>query len=236
MVYIQVIKDNDQNSCFVGTPESETILLQALEHMRKRTSNRLRTVRKEKQFCDVDWNILNKYLPEKLIEEIDSQQISNISRQFSLTSDASSYPRTTTTDVGLKEIPSILETDYVRMNVTSNPSVRFNQESDHNESKKNLQNELTIRLLTALSADYEKQWYRGMLRRRTLYILIKSVEKAKQQHSLNLHWTLILDHVNLSKWLLTLMRFNGANCIEKHSNKLLFDHIFLTIELVLGEQ
>ncbi|CAF3977944.1 unnamed protein product [Rotaria sp. Silwood1] len=85
-----------------------------------------------------------------------------------------------------------------------------------------------------LLVDYEKQWYLGMIRRRTLYILIKSVEKAKHQHSLKLHWKLIVEHFRLSKWLQTLMRLDCVKWINKESNKLLFDHIFLTIELTLA--
>ena len=235
MVCIEWIRDHVENLCFSGTPESEMILLQALEHLRERTRNRLQNARKEKQFCDVDWNMLNEYLPEKLIEEIDTQEMSNICRQLSLTADSHSYPTTSITDLDLNEIPSILETDYIRLSSTSNSPTIINQESDHDKLNKDFENKLTLRFLTALSADYEKQWYRGTLRRRTLYILIKSVEQAKHHHSLNLHWKSILDHFYLSKWLDTLMRFDNADWIRKHSTKLLFDHIFLTIELALGE-
>ncbi|CAF4376083.1 unnamed protein product, partial [Rotaria sordida] len=58
-----------------------------------------------------------------------------------------------------------------------------------NDKKQNInfRNELIIHFLTALLVDYEKQWYLGMIRRRTLYILIKLIEKAKHQHSLKLH-------------------------------------------------
>jgi hypothetical protein len=240
----------NENIPLSGTLESETVLLQALEHMRKQTVNQLHKMKKEKQFSDVDWNMLNEYLPEKLIQEIDSKPINNVYRRFTVISDSlsspssHSRPKTTITDIELKEIPTIFETDYVPINFMSSPQDISQQDvvlpmmdfrSDDKKQNKNIRNELIIRFLTALSADYEKQWYRGMIRRRALYILIKSVEKAKHQHSLKLHWNLIVENFRLSKWLLNLMRFDCVDWINKQFNKLLFDHIFLTIELTLGK-
>ncbi|CAF2692488.1 unnamed protein product [Rotaria sp. Silwood2] len=234
---------------FLGTPESETVLLQALIHMRKLTLNQLHKMKKEKQFSDVDWNLLNEYLPEKLVQKMDSERKTNVYRRFSITSDSfcspssTSCPTTTITDIEPKEIPNIHEMDYVPINVMLNQQDISHQDvvlsmidfrPDDKEKNDNFRNELTIRFLTALSVDYEKQWYIGMIRRRTLYILIKSVEKAKHQHSLKLHWRLIVKSFRLSKWLLNLMRFDYIDWITKQFNKLLFDHIFLTIELILA--
>lgn len=218
--------------------------------MRRETANQLARMRKEKQFSDVDWHMLDEYLPEKLVQEMDAERRTSVHRRLSvLTTDfdpnflLTSSPEYLTNTIKLKQLPSICETDSIPINITSeekNPTIK------HlvlplmgfivNEKKENtrFRNELTNRFLTALLVDYEKQWYRGMIRRRTLYILIKSVEKAKHQHSLKLHWNLIIEHFRLSKWLKILMRFDCVNCIENISNKLLFDHIFLTIELVLA--
>jgi hypothetical protein len=209
--------------------------------MRKRTVNQLHKMKNDKQYSDVDWNMLNEYLPEKLIEEVDSKRISNVYRRFTITSNSLynpslySSPKTTITNIELKEIPIIFETDYVPINFRSSPQEISHQEIDSQSDDKKLNNELTIRFLTALSFDYEKQWYRGMIRRRTLYILIKSIEKAKHQHSLKLHWKLIVENFRVSKCLLNLMRFDYVNWINKQFNKLLFDRIFLTIELTLGK-
>ncbi len=102
--------------------------------MRERTVSKLNKMKKEKQFSDVDWNMLNEYLPEKLIEEIDSKRINNVSRRFSATSDSlhnpSSYssPKTTITDIELKEIPTIFETDYARINLMSGPQDIFHHD------------------------------------------------------------------------------------------------------------
>lgn len=137
----------------------------------------------------------------------------------------------TTADIELKEIPPIFETDYVHIKLMSSSQDISLSISDDKKLNENIR----IRFLTVLSIDYEKQWYHGMIRRRTLYILIKSVEKAKHRHSLKLHWKLIVEHFRLSKWLHSLMRFDYVNWINKQSNKLLFDHIFLTIELTLGK-
>ncbi|CAF3082804.1 unnamed protein product [Rotaria sp. Silwood2] len=240
----------NEHVLFSGTPESERILLQALEHMRRQTAYQLHKMKQEKQFSDVDWDMLNEYLPEKLVQEMDVHRRTSIHRRLCALPDfaedllLNSYRKNTITDIELKEIPSIWETESIPIDVileerksTIRHIVLPVMDLRSNDKKENTQfrNELTIRFLTALLVDYEKQWYLGMIRRRTLYILIKSVEKAKHQHSLKLHWKLIVEHFRLSKWLQNLMRLDCVKWINKESNKLLFDHIFLTIELTLGK-
>ena len=240
----------NEHILFPGTPETETILVQALEHMRRETANELHKMKQEKQFSDVDWNMLTEYLPETLVQEMDAQRRTSIHRQFSILPDfpdnllTDVYQKSTIIDVEIPETPSICEMDSIPINFTPNQKYSTLQHMvwsginiGPNEKKRNtrFRNELTIRFLTALLVDYEKQWYRGMIRRRTLYILIKSVEKAKHQHSLKVHIDLIVEHFRLSKWMQILKRFNCINCINNQWNKLLFDHIFLTTELTLGK-
>ena len=235
---------------FSGTPESESILLQALEHMRRQTANQLQTMKQEEQFAEVDWKMLNEYLPEKLVQEMDAHRRTSVHRRLSALPDfvddllLNSYRNNTTTDIECKEIPSICETDSFPIDFVPEekyPTLKHMvlpvMPMGLNDKKENthFRNELTTRFLTALLVDYEKQWYLGMIRRRTLYILIKSVEKAKHQHSLKVHWRLIVEHFRLSKWLQNLMRFDCVDWLNKQSNRLLFDHIFLTIELTLGK-
>lgn len=234
-----------------GTPVSETILVQALEHMRSKMSNQLQKMKDEKQFIDVDWNMLNEYLPEKLVQEMDARRNTTIHRKLS---SALSYTTTgsapvsrakpTTTDIELLETSNIHETVSTsnaaiidQQNVSDGDFVLpvFDFRATDTEENQSIRKELITRFLTALSVDYEKQWYLGMIRRRTLYILIKSVEKAKNQHSLKLHWDLLIKQFRLSLFLQYLMRFDYVKWINKQFNKLLFDHIFLTIELALGE-
>ena len=105
----------------------------------------------------------------------------------------------------------------------------------HHQFNENIRKELIIRLLTAMSIDYEKQWYLGMVRRKTLNILIKSVEQAKQKSSLELHWKLIEEHFRLSIFLRLLMKFDSFSLINQWTNRLLFNHIFRTIELTLSK-
>ncbi|CAF1577785.1 unnamed protein product, partial [Adineta ricciae] len=232
-----------------GTPESERILLQALEHMRRLTANQLHRMKQEKQFSDVDWHMLDEYLPEKLVQEMDAERQTSVHRRLSLLSDfdpnslLTSVQHHSIVPTELQQVPSICETDNIPINVApedKNPTIKhlvlplFGFLGDEKKENVRFRDELTNRFLTAFLVDYEKQWYRGMIRRRTLYILIKSVEKAKHQHSLKLHWDLIVEHFRLSKWLRTLIRFDCVDYITNQSNKLLFDHIFLTIELVLA--
>ncbi|CAF0926419.1 unnamed protein product [Adineta steineri] len=234
-----------------GTPESERILVQALEHMRKQTAIQLHKMKQEKQFSDVDWTMLNEYLPETLVQEMDAQRRTSVHRRFSVLPEFPDnilqdvHEKSTVKDIELKSVPSICETDSIPINFT--PGQQYSTlrhivwstidmgSSDKNKNENvDFRNELTTRFLTALLVDYEKQWFLGMIRRRTLYILIQSVEKAKHQHSLKVHWQLIVEHFRLSRSLKILMRFNGIDCIKKQSHKLLFDHIFLTIELTLA--
>jgi hypothetical protein len=74
-----------------------------------------------------------------------------------------------------------------------------------------------------------------MIRRKTLNILIKSVEAAKQKSSLEHHWKLIVQHFRLTIFLRILMKINYFNFINQWTNHILFDHIFRTIELTLGK-
>jgi len=240
----------NEHVLFPGTPESDRILLQALEHMRRQTANQLHKMKQEKQFSDVDWNMLNEYLPEKLVQEMDAQRRTSVHQRLSVLPDfaddllLNSYQKNTITNIALKEAPSICETDSIPIDFIpeeKNSTIKhivlpvMGLQSNDKQENTHFRNELTIRFLTALLVDYEKQWYLGMIRRRTLYILIKSVEKAKHQHSLEFHWKLIVEHFRLSKWLQNLMRLDCVKWINKQSNKLLFDHIFLTIELTLGK-
>ncbi|CAF1315533.1 unnamed protein product [Rotaria sordida] len=233
----------------IGTPESERILLQALEHMRRQTMNQLHKMKQEKQFSDVDWNMLNEYLPDRLVQKMDEQRNTTIHQQFSVVPSLihnlspHTYRKRTITNIEFKKLPSICETDSVPINFISeqqNSTLKYivlpvgDFRSNDKKQNINFRNELIIRFLTALLVDYEKQWHLGMIRRRTLYILIKSIEKAKHQHSLKLHWKLIVEHFRLSKWLQILMQFDCIDWINNQTNKLLFDHIFLTIELTLA--
>ena len=235
----------------LGTPESEIVLLQALEHMRSQTAEQLYKMKHEKQFADVDWDMLTEYLPDKLVQEMDAKRRTTIHRKLSVSRSRSviSPPpanqlRAVANDNELLESSSIHETDSISNELFSGQQdvlrdnfalPTFDFQATDNKQNQNIRNELITRFLTALSVDYEKQWYLGMIRRRTLYILIKSVEKAKHQYSLKLHWQSILEQFRWSVFLRYLMRFNNIQWINKQVNELLFDHIFLAIELILGK-
>lgn len=219
--------------------------------MRKETSEQLYKMKHDTQFAEVDWVMLNEYLPEKLVEKLDEQRKTSFHRRLSLspqtsvisisTSEDRSKP--TTSDIELLEISTSTQSDTV----TDVPTYNRYDSSDEawltpildvgtktNVAEKNLRNEIITRFLTAFAVDYEKQWYIGMIRRPTLYILVESIEKAKHHYSLKLHWDLIVEEFRLSWFLRYLVRYNSNEWINKQIDKLLFDHIFLTIELVLG--
>jgi hypothetical protein len=236
----------------LGTKESEIVLLQALEHMRRQTSWKLSRMKQDEKFTDVDWKMLNEYLPDKLLEELDEENNTTLHQQLSTTVDDHDLPITTrrssrqstSTDYELQPIPTVYQTD----SLPSSPVIRTKHKKNEDlvlpiidirytddQHNKNIRNALIVRFLTAMSIDYEKQWYLGMIRRETLNILIKSVEEAKQKCSLQLHWQLIVEHFRLSIFLQFLMKFNYFDLTDQWINRLLFRHIFQTIELTLGK-
>ncbi|CAF3982414.1 unnamed protein product [Rotaria sp. Silwood2] len=234
-----------------STKESETVLLQAFEHMRRRTSWKLSTMKQDEKFASVDWKILNQYLPDKLLEELDQennttfhQQLSEMVHVNSPTLTRRSSRQSNSIDYELQTIPTIYQTN----SISSSPITKkkFSRNTDtilpvidirHSDNihNQNIQNALVTRFLTAMSIDYEKQWYLGMIRRSTLDILIKSVEEAKQKNSFQLHWQLIVKHFRLAILLQFLIKFNYFNFINQWKNQLFFDHIFRTIELTLSK-
>ncbi|CAF1334918.1 unnamed protein product [Adineta ricciae] len=213
-----------------GTKESEIVLLQAFEHVRRQTSWKLTKMKEDEKFADVDWTNLTEYLPDKLLEELDEENHTNYHQQLSrvtMESSSMSAPQpsnqTTPLDYDSQPNPTVGKTKDFVVPIT-----------DANHHGENIRNELITRFLTAMAIDYEKQWYLGMIRRKTLNILIKSVEQAKQKCSLELHWKLILEHFRLSIFLRYLIKFDRFRCINQWTDGLFFDHIFQTIELTLS--
>ncbi|CAF2200416.1 unnamed protein product [Rotaria magnacalcarata] len=96
-----------------------------------------------------------------------------------------------------------------------------------------MRNEIIKRILAAMPVDYEKQWYLGMIRRQTLKILIETVEEAKANLSLKQHGHLLVRRFCMPLWLQCLVKFDKLNCVNRLTEKLLFDHLILTIELAL---
>ncbi|CAF1492651.1 unnamed protein product [Adineta steineri] len=233
-----------------GTRESEIVLLQALEHIRQQTSWKLSTMKQDEKFVDVDWAKLNEYLPDKLLEELDEENNTNIRQQLSVTKNQNSAISTRQSshqnlniDYGLETIPTIYQSDSMPPSPIIKTKTKKNDDiilpimdirNMDNTHDKNIRNELVVRFLTAMSIDYEKQWYLGMVRRKTLNILIKSVEQAKQKCSLQLHWKLILEHFRLTIFLQFLMKFNYFHFINRWTDQVFFSHIYQTIELTLS--
>jgi len=209
-------------------------------------------MKQDEKFADVDWKILTEYLPDKLLEELDKEQNTTIRRDLSYHSNLNfsvqiqeiSRRQTTTTEGNLKRVPTIYQLESIPSSsaLRAKPSLKepnilpvVNLNNISDKDRDNIREEIITRFLTARSIDYEKQWYLGMIRRRTLDILIKSVEEAKEKYSITIHWELIVKYFRLSNLLIKLLKFERFEIINRWKNKLLFDHIFLTIELTLSE-
>lgn len=220
--------------------------------MRRQTSRQLSIMKQDEKFADVDWKILTEYLPDKLLEELDKEQNTTIRRDLSYHSNLNfsvqiqeiSRRQTTTTEGNLKRVPTIYQLESIPSSsaLRAKPSLKepnilpvVNLNNISDKDRDNIREEIITRFLTARSIDYEKQWYLGMIRRRTLDILIKSVEEAKEKYSITIHWELIVKYFRLSNLLIKLLKFERFEIINRWKNKLLFDHIFLTIELTLSE-
>lgn len=70
-----------------------------------------------------------------------------------------------------------------------------------------------------------------MIQRRTLKILLEPVEEAKTKLSLKRHWQLLVKRFCMPFYLQCLVK---SKCFNRITDKLLFDHLTLTIELTLG--
>ncbi|CAF0875373.1 unnamed protein product [Rotaria sp. Silwood1] len=159
-------------------------------------------------FANVDWKILNDYLPEKLLEELDEEHDTNIHQRLSVTSrqtygDLASESRATYSDplqnqhhsdqISTNSIHQLdlesLSNDRYLLESFIQPINNFDWNSECHRT--NMRNEIIKRFLTAMSVDYEKQWCLGMIRQRTLKILIETIEEAKAKLSLKRHWQLL---------------------------------------------
>ena len=192
--------------------------------MRRHTSTQLIRMKEDEKFVGVDWKMFSEYLPESLLSESQIEANPAVKQPFLAVSEQSSRLSTDQQDLADIDHPVIIPGSDIH--------VSLNDLDD--EHIRNVRNELVVRFLTAMSIDYEKQWYLGMIHRRTLDILIKSVEEAKDKCSLQLHWQLLVKHFRLPFLLRHLIRLNHFDCIEKWTDNLLFDHILQTMELTFG--
>lgn len=176
-------------------------------------------MKEDEKFVDVDWKMLEDYLPEKLLEQSSSIIPEPISSM----------------DAPLPTIPIVIHrSESDRNDEVALPVLDPRNPSDEHEE--NIRRELILRFLTAMSIDYEKQWYLGMIRRKTLNILIKSVEEAKHRCSFELHWKSILEHFRLARSVHFLLGIDSFPCrINRWIEEIFFDHIYRTIELTLSE-
>ncbi|CAF0721622.1 unnamed protein product [Rotaria sordida] len=234
-----------------GTPESQSVLLQALKHMRSQTSRQINNMKEDINFANVDWKILNNYLPEKLLEELDEERDTNIHQKLCVT------PTQTHDDLSLESISiysdplqnqhysdQISIDSIYQFDLDSLPNDQYilqpfieqinNSDLDFECHEMNMRNEIIKRFLTAMSVDYEKQWYLGMIRRRTLRILIETIEEAKAKLSLKRHWQLLVEHFCMPLWLQCFVKFHKIKYLNIITEKLLFNHLILTIELALA--
>ena len=213
--------------------------------MQNQTSKQIKKMKEDINFSDVNWKILHHYLPEKLLEELDEEHGTNIHQRLPTTA------RQTSVDPLLSSIPispdrssqrpssdqiftnNIFQFDLDPMfiNILESFIQSTNNSDSNNECHQtNMRNEIVKRFLTAMSLDYEKQWYLGNIRRRTLKILIESIGEAKTKLSLKRHWQLLVKRFCMSLWLKYLIKFNKIKWLNKLTQKLLFNHLILTIK------
>ena len=184
-------------------------------------------MKEDEKFLDVDWKLLQDYLPEKLVEELDEANPRDIHQQL-----MPSSRRSSRASFSLETpIPIIIHRSDDEVDL---PVLDVRHVPDQHEE--NIRHELVLRFLTAMSIDYEKQWYLGMIRRQTLNILIKSVEQAKHRRSFELHWNSIREHFRLARLLHFLLGIDSfPSLINRWLEHVFFDHIYRTIELTLSE-
>ncbi len=236
---------------FAGTPESQSVLLQALKHMQNQTSKQIQKMKDDINFANVDWKILHDYLPEKLLEELDQEHDTNIHKRLSMTSKKTLFnpsslsisassdqyhnrrfsDQISTDSIFQLDLDSLSDDRYI---LESLIEPRSNSDLNPEGHRMNMRHEIIKRFLTAMAVDYEKQWYLGMIRRHTLKILLETVEEAKTKLSLKRHWQLLVKHFCMPLCLQCFIKFDKIKWLNRITEKLLFDHLILTIELTLG--
>lgn len=202
-------------------------------------------------FANVNWKILHDYLPEKLLEELDNEHDTNIHQRLSTTRRKTLFDHLSTTNsVSSDQYPNRRYSDQIstdsifQLDLDSSTDDRHilqafveqgnNIEFNPDSYRTNMRYEIIKRFLTAMAVDYEKQWYLGMIRRRTLKILLETVEEAKTKLSLKRHWQLLVKRFCMPLYLQFLIKFDQIKWLSSITEKLLFDHLILTIELTLG--
>ncbi|CAF1576807.1 unnamed protein product [Adineta ricciae] len=234
-----------------GTPESQTVRSQALKHMKSQTSAQIKKMKDDINFANVNWKVLYDYLPEILIEEADDEHNRNVHPQITVNSRQISFdPIPKSLSASSNQLNNDQYSDLISTNsifqldleIASKdryllePFVQPRSTTDLNtdDYQINMRNEIIKRFLTAMAVDYEKQWYLGMIRRRTLKVLIETVEQAKTKISLKRHWQLLVGHFHMPLWLKFLIKFDKIVWLNRQTEKSLFEHLILTIELALA--
>lgn len=220
--------------------------------MKSQTSGQIKKMKDDINFANVNWKVLYDYLPEILIEETDDEHNKNVHPQITLNSRQISFdpiPKSlsaSSNQLNNDQYSDIISTNSIfqlDLEIASKdryllePFVQPRSTTDLNtdDYQINMRNEIIKRFLTAMAVDYEKQWYLGMIRRRTLKVLIETVEQAKTKISLKLHWQLLVGHFHMPLWLKCLIKFDKIAWLNRRTEKSLFEHLILTIELALGE-
>ena len=105
--------------------------------MRSLTLWKLSEMKQDKKFVNVDWKTLNKYLPEKLLGELDEENNTTIHRQFSSTVDQNSSSSTVESshqsvkcDYELRKPPSIYETVSIPNNLVKPTFLRIQNKEE----------------------------------------------------------------------------------------------------------
>jgi hypothetical protein len=218
--------------------------MQALKHMRSETSKQIKKMKEDINFANVNWQILHAYLPEKLLDELDDENDINIQKRLSMTSRKTLFDpsllsisaasdQLSTNSIFQLDFDSLSDDRFILESFLQQP--RDNTDWNFDCHRANMRHEIIKRFLTAMSVDYEKQWYLGMIRRRTLKILLETVEEAKTKLSLKRHWQLLVKRFCMPFYLQCLVKFDKIKCFNYITDKLLFDHLTLTIELTLGK-
>ena len=210
-------------------------------------------MKEDANFGNVDWKILHDYLPEKLLEQFDDEHETNARQSPAIASrrtlfDPSLLSISSTSDSYFDEnlsdqisVNTIFQFDLHSMSdnqygMETSVRTRANTDISTYGYRMSMRHEIIKRFLTAMAVDYEKQWYLGMIRRRTLKILLETVEQAKTKLSLKQHWYLLVKYFCMPFYLQCLLRLSTIKCCNRMAEKYLFDHLILTIELILGKR
>lgn len=193
----------------IPSPASKLILQQAITYIKNKCNEKLRSIRELKHYQSIDYNLVEQYLPNQIIDKL-SRQSSQLNADRQLSAD--------------EQIEAI---DQTAIGVPNSASCSIHDQQ-------HIRAELSRRFLSAMLADFYTQHSHGLIGGDVLSMLIEANEAASDTGELRIQWQRISAQFKLPVYLRLLYtnklirKFKwGRQLIAKY----VFMHLCRSIEL-----